>query len=132
MIKQVIIDGSVINDIPSFYDEINRVFMADEDWKIGHSLDAFNDVLFGGYGLLHGNEAIRLLWHHIAHSREALGREATKSYYQEKLKPDSPFNKALFKEKLAALENGTGQTYFDIVMEIIADHPNVEVIGLQE
>lgn len=31
--KHLIIDGSRINDIPSFYDEINRVFMAAKNWK---------------------------------------------------------------------------------------------------
>ena len=44
------LDGRLIHDIASFYDEINRVFMAGEDWQLGPSLDALDDMLRGGYG----------------------------------------------------------------------------------
>ena len=40
----LIIDGENIHDIFSFFDEINRVFMHSEDWKLGPSLDALNDI----------------------------------------------------------------------------------------
>jgi RNAse (barnase) inhibitor barstar len=33
MVKRIVIDGKSIRDIPSFYAEVNRVFMADENWK---------------------------------------------------------------------------------------------------
>lgn len=42
------IEGASINDIASLYVEINRVFMADEDWQLGASLDALDDLLHGG------------------------------------------------------------------------------------
>lgn len=125
MEQQIVIDGNLISDIPSFYDEINRVFMAGEDWKIGCSLDALNDLFYGGVGVIRNNEPVRLLWKHMERSREKLGYEVTKRYYEEKLLPDVPFNKAHFREKLDALNNGTGQTYFDIIMEVIAAHPNI-------
>ncbi|WP_221887917.1 hypothetical protein [Chitinophaga polysaccharea] len=51
MEKQIIINGDVIIDIPSFYREINRVFMSGENWQLGNSLDAFNDLLYGGFGI---------------------------------------------------------------------------------
>lgn len=124
------IDGRAINDIASFYKEINRVFMAGENWTIGQSLDAFNDMLFGGYGVLQGAQSVNLFWHNMDHSRQALGYQATRDYYIEKLRPGSPYNKKLFDEKLAALENGTGETYFDQIMAILVDHPKVKVIGL--
>ncbi|WP_189654972.1 hypothetical protein [Paracoccus mutanolyticus] len=41
---------------------MNRVFMAAEDWQLGDSLDALNDMLYGGYGALHGAGSVRLRW----------------------------------------------------------------------
>ncbi|GAB3793809.1 hypothetical protein GCM10028819_06060 [Spirosoma humi] len=129
MVKQIQIDGSAINDIASFYEEVNRVFMAAESWQIGPSLDAFNDLLFGGYGTLQGAQSVELVWHHMDHSRQALGYETTRTYYLDKLKPGSPYNKKLFEEKLEALESGRGETYFDTVLSIIAEHPSIRLIG---
>ncbi|QEC44044.1 barstar family protein [Pseudobacter ginsenosidimutans] len=123
--KQLIIEGSRIHDIRSFYDEINRVFMAAEDWKLGPSLDAFNDLLYGGFGAIGNNEPVELIWNNIEACKAALGYETTKRYYEEKLLPGSPFNKIYFQEKLEELNQGKGQTYFDILMEIIAGHPNI-------
>jgi len=103
--------------------------MSDEDWKIGQSLDAFSDLLYGGFGTIKSKEPVALIWLDQLKSREALGYKATKAYYEDKLKPDSPFNKSLFREKLAALENGTGETYFDILIEIITEHANIQLIA---
>lgn len=129
MVKQIEIEGNSINDITSFYAEINRVFMGGESWLIGPSLDAFNDLLFGGYGVLQGAQSVELLWHHMDHSREALGYQTTRVYYLDKLKPGSPYNKKLFEEKLEALESGTGETYFDSILAILAEHPRIRVIS---
>ncbi|SOD98524.1 barstar family protein [Spirosoma fluviale] len=129
MVKQIEIEGNTINDITSFYKEINRVFMEGESWLIGQSLDAFNDLLFGGYGALQGAESAKLVWHHMDHSRKALGYQTTRDYYLDKLKPGSPYNKKVFQEKLVALESGSGETYFDNIMSIIAEHPRIKVIN---
>ncbi|MCC5612642.1 barstar family protein [Nostoc sp. CHAB 5834] len=129
MVKQIEIKGNAINDIVSFYEEINRVFMAAESWTIGQSLDAFDDLLYGGYGALQGAQRIELVWHNMDHSRKALGYQTTRLYYLDKLRPGSPYNKKLFAEKLGALEGGTGETYFDSIMSILAEHPSIRIIG---
>lgn len=128
MKKQFIINGSSITDIPTFYEEINRVFMTDEDWKIGHSLDALNDLMYGGFGAMKNTRAVTLLWLDADKSREALGPELTRAYYEEKLKPGSPYNKKLFKQKLLELENGKGETYFEIILSVISGHKNIQLI----
>lgn len=130
MKKQIILNGHSIKDLPSFYEEINRVFMADEDWEIGPSLDALDDLLYGGFGALKNHEEIQFVWKHISQSREALGYETTKAYYEAKLQPGSPFNVPLFQEKLRALESGSGPTYFDLILEIIAEHPTIELVAM--
>lgn len=129
MVKRMEIQGNLINDIASFYEEINRVFMIGESWTMDQSLDAFDDLLYGGYSSLQGAPSIELVWHHMDHSRNALGYHTTRDYYLEKLRPGSPYNKKLFEEKLAALENGRGETYFDTIMSILAQHPGIRVIS---
>ncbi|GAB3746972.1 barstar family protein [Spirosoma pomorum] len=129
MVKQFEIEGNVINDIASFYEEINRVFMADESWLIAQSLDAFGDLLYGGYGALQGAESVEIIWHHMDHSRQALGYQTTRDYYLDKLRPGSPYNQKLFQEKLAALERGQGETYFDMILDILTDHPMIKIIS---
>ena len=129
MVKQIEIEGNAINDIASFYEEINRVLMKGESWLIGHSLDAFDDLLYGGYGALQGAQSVELVWYHMDHSRKALGYQATRAYYLDKLRPNSPYNKKLFAEKLSALESGRGETYFETILSIIADHPSIRVIS---
>jgi hypothetical protein len=61
-------------------------------------------------------------------SRYALGYEATRKYYLNKLLPNSPFNKEHFRIKLDELESGKGKTYFDIILEIIAEHSNINLV----
>lgn len=123
----VVIEGAHIADIPSFYAEINRVYMADESWQIG-SLDGFDDLLYGGFGKVQVAKKQTIIWKDIAHSRAALGVTTTLAYYQEKLAANSPFNHTYFQQKLADLQAGKGQTYFDIVAEIIQSHPKIDWI----
>ena len=128
MTKTIIIDGNNIYDIPSFYDEINRVFMSKEDWKIGQSLDALSDMFYGGYGEITGNENISLIWKNFDRNKKDLGIESTKSYYQNKLKSPAIFNVDFVYKKLVELDAGTGKTYFDIILEIIGEHQNIKLI----
>lgn len=121
--QTLVLDGSRVHDIASFYDEVNRVFMADEDWKLGASLDALDDLFHGAYGALKDAAFTRLLWLHIDRSREALGMDATRAWYQHRLQHPETFNTHVAQQKLDALERDRGPTYFDIVMQIIAEHP---------
>lgn len=128
MPKTLTINGDRIHDIPSFYEEINRIFMINTEWKLGQSLDALNDMFYGGYGEIKGNEEVQLVWHNITKSKEILGYELTRNFYLDKLKSAETFNTNFVREKLFELENGTGKTYFEIILEIIADHPNIKLI----
>jgi len=128
MSKTLTINGNHIHDIPSFFKEINRVFMKDSEWKLGQSLDALNAMFYGGYGEIKGNEEIQLIWENFTKSKEALGYEVTRNFYLNKLKSPETFNADYVKEKLTELENGKGKTYFEIILEIIADHPNIKLI----
>ncbi len=123
----LMLDGSAIYDIAGFYAEINRVFMANEDWQLGPSLDALDDLLYGGYGALAGHASATVHWSQIAHCRAALGVATTRAWLQEKLAQPGTFNAARIGAQLDALERGGGQTYFDIIMDVFAGHPNLHL-----
>ena len=128
MTDDLTIDGARVRDIPSFYDEVNRVFMSGESWRLGESLDALDDLLYGGYGALHGRSGARVVWADHAASRRALGREATIAHHRSKLERPGVFNAARARSAIADLEAGAGATYFEIVLEIIADHSEIELV----
>ncbi|MGY0798867.1 barstar family protein [Lysobacter sp. A286] len=125
MTSLLTLDGSRIHDIPSFYDEINRVFMTGVDWTLGHSLDALDDLLYGSYGALDGSAPITLVWTEFEKNQRDLGIGATRAFLQAKLDVPGRYDDARIQRDLDALEAGTGQTFFDIVLEIIATHPNI-------
>jgi len=102
--------------------------MGDEDWKIAQSLDALNDLLYGGFGKIEGGEEIRLVWKCFEKNRKDLGLELTKAYYLDKLKRPTVFDVNFVKGKLSELEQGVGQTYFEIILEIISEHRNIRLI----
>ena len=122
------IDGRAITGIDSLYAEFNRVFMAGEDWQLGPSLDALDDLLYGGYGALQGHTTATVAWRDIALSRVALGVDATCAWLQAKLQQPGTFNADVIRRQLDALERGEGQTYFEIVMEIFAGHPRITLL----
>ena len=50
MRKEFIIDGRRFSTMRGFYDEVEHVFTCGLYWRIGQNLNAFNDVLRGGFG----------------------------------------------------------------------------------
>lgn len=127
--KKIIIEGKNINNIETFYDEINRVFMSQENWKIAQSLDAFNDMLYGSFGEIKGKEKIQLIWKDIEENQKSLGFQTTLEFYQNKLKSPEIFNRKFVLSKIDELHHGVGLTFFEIILEIISDHDNITVIN---
>ncbi|AZI33093.1 barstar family protein [Kaistella carnis] len=128
--KNIIIEGKHITDIETFYKEINRVFMQNEDWDISQSLDAFNDLLYGGFGEIKGNEPLQLIWKNFEENKKQLGFNATKTFYEGKLQAPETYNIDFVREKIKELESGKGRTYFEIILEIISDHSNINLTAL--
>ena len=127
--KKIIIEGKNINNIETFYEEVNRVFMSQENWKIAQSLDAFNDLLYGSFGEIKGKEKIQLIWKDIEQNQKSLGFETTLEFYQNKLKSPEIFNRKFVQSKIDELHHGVGLTFFEIILEIISDHDNITVIN---
>ena len=129
LMKKIIIEGKNINNIETFYEEVNRVFMLYENWKIAQSLDAFNDMLYGSFGEIKGKEKIQLIWKDIEQNQKSLGFQTTLEFYQNKLKSPEIFNQKLVLSKIDELHNGVGLTFFEIILEIITDHENIILIN---
>ena len=127
--KKITIEGKNINNIETFYEEVNRVFMSQENWKIAQSLDAFNDMLYGSFGEIKGKEKIQLIWKDIEQNQKSLGFQTTLEFYQNKLKSPEIFNQKLVLSKIDELHNGVGLTFFEIILEIITDHENIILIN---
>lgn len=126
--KRFFIQGENIKDISTFYKEMNRLFMLNEDWKIGASLDALDDLFYGGFGEIKGKEDVELIWQNFQENRKVLGIEATLNLYENKLRSPEIFNSKVIQEKINELNEGTGQTYFEIILKVISDHPNIHLI----
>lgn len=120
------LEGMRINDIATFYEEINRVFMAGEGWRLGESLDALDDMLRGGYGATQGFETVALRWRDMEHCRRTLGIDATRRWLHSKLAMPETFASNRIQAQLDALDSG-GPTYFDIILDIIADHERIRL-----
>lgn len=102
--------------------------MTSEDWQLGESLDAFDDLLYGGFGDAAGEPAIILRWHQFEKSRIDLGLDATRDYYLKKLQQPQRYHMETARRNLQELESGAGKTYFELLLQIIADHPNVTLV----
>lgn len=117
--KMTVINGSHFSDLEGFYEEISLLFMKDEDWKVG-TLDGFDDILYG----VESN----ITWKDSQKSKEDLGFEATREFYENKISQGKPFNIKLIQQKLDDLIAGNGQTLFEILVEIIDSHQNIQLI----
>ncbi|MCD0457073.1 ribonuclease inhibitor [Chryseobacterium sp. LC2016-27] len=117
--KMTVINGGHFSDLEGFYEEISQLFMKDEDWKIG-TLDGFDDILYG--------VETDITWKHSQKSKEDLGFDLTKEFYENKIRQGKPFNIQLIQQKLDELIAGNGQTLFEILIEIIESHQKIELI----
>ena len=122
-----VINGGHFSDLEGFYEEISTVFMKDTDWKVG-TLDGFDDILYGGFGVFENNEELEIIWKESQKSKKDLGFDLTKEFYENKIRQGKPFNVKLIQEKLDELIAVKGQTLFDILVEIIESHKNITLI----
>ena len=56
-----------------FYDEVEQVLTSNLSWKIGRNLNAFNDILRGGFGRHKYGEPIIIKWVNYEKSKQILG-----------------------------------------------------------
>jgi RNAse (barnase) inhibitor barstar len=127
MKKEIILDGNNFSSLAEFYEEIQNKLTKDLDWEIGRNLDAYNDVLRGGFGVYEYEEAIKLLWKNSEKSKKDLGFPETIKYIEKKLKTCHPTNISFVKNDLEEAKKGSGKTLFEIIIDIIHEHKHIEL-----
>lgn len=70
MKKEYVIDGKNFSDRNGFYEEVSQKVLTAE-W--GKNLDAFNDVLYGGFGT--PKEGFILIWENSEKSKKDLDKD---------------------------------------------------------
>lgn len=118
MANEYVLDGSRITSLETFYDEISRVLIPGRQW--GRNLDAFADILRGGFGT--PDEGFTLRWSHSADAKKALGYPETVRQLEIRLECCHPSNRREVGRMLSDARAGTGQTVFDRLVEIIRYH----------
>ena len=66
------INGNKFSNVSGFYKEVERQMIAGLNWKMGRNLDAFNDILSGGFGVHEVGEKFILKWHRSDKSKSEL------------------------------------------------------------
>ena len=113
------IDGRHFGSFEEFAIHFGANVLGGTPW--GESLNAFNDVLRGGFGTPDGG--FRLVWENSALSRERLGHAETARCLEcaAQASRDVAFKQVL--EDLArAARHGEGTTVFDWIVEILRNH----------
>jgi RNAse (barnase) inhibitor barstar len=112
------IDGKNFSTLEGFYEEISCVMMPHDQW--GQNLDAFNDILRGGFGTPADGFTIR--WKNHLVSKERLGYPETVRQLRLRLSRCHPTNRAATADALRLAESLAGATVFDWIVDIILRH----------
>jgi len=114
------IDGENFSTLEEFYEEISRVLIPGSYWGRNLNLDAFNDILRGGFGT--PDDGFTLMWRNHAISRERLGYPETVRQLELMLERCHPSNRDYMRAELAEARVENGPTVFDWLIEIIRIH----------
>lgn len=118
MTKEFVLEGTRITSLEAFYDEVSRVLIPGAYW--GRNLDAFNDILRGGFGT--PDEGFGLVWKNSSISQQNLSFAETVRQLELRLECCHPENRDHVRQQLALARTGVGTTVFDWLVEIIRDH----------
>jgi hypothetical protein len=112
-----ILDGSSFDDFEGFARAFTRL-LDDYEWR--GNLDAFNDILRGGFGTPEAGWTLR--WLNSERSRQALGYDATAKRLEALLVTCHPTNRDSIRRRLTLANRWEGPTLFDEIVEIIQIH----------
>jgi RNAse (barnase) inhibitor barstar len=113
----LIIDGACFSDFDGFTREFSRL-LCHHTWR--GNLDAFNDLLRGGFGTPDNGWVLR--WLNSELSRSALGYEATIQRLEQVLLICHPSNRSKVEIRIGGARRGEGPTLFNEIVDIIRDH----------
>jgi len=118
VVPELVLDGTRIWSLESFWDEVSRSLIPGAKW--GRNLDAFNDILRGGFGTPPDGFVLR--WKESDTARAFLGYQETIRQLEKRMVACHPSNVFHVKAMLERAKRGEGQTVFDWLVEIIEEH----------
>ena len=113
----LVIDGANFSDFDGFAREFSRL-LCQCTWR--GNLDAFNDLLRGGFGTPENGWVLR--WLNSESSRAALGYWATTRRLEHLVLNCHPSNRPNIQARISSARRGEGKTLFDEIVDIIRDH----------
>jgi hypothetical protein len=116
-LQVLVVDGANFCDFEGFVREFTRL-LDDHTWQ--GNLDAFNDILRGGFGTPKGGWVLR--WLNSEVSRAALGYPATVRRLEGRLGSCHRANRSRIEAEIARARREEGPTLFDEIVDIIRDH----------
>lgn len=126
MKKTFTIYGDNFSDFQSFTKEFSfNVLSNKHNWN--GSLDAFNDILRGGFGDIEENDEIEIIWKNSKKSITDLSYHETIKKLNEKYEKCHPTNKEFVIQEINMARKNQGPTIFDWIIEIIKEHDNITI-----
>jgi hypothetical protein len=113
----LVIDGANFSDFDGFAREFSRL-LRNYTWR--GNLDAFNDLLRGGFGTPENGWVLR--WLNSESSRAALGYEETARRLEGLLVTCHPSNRSKIEARISSARRSEGPTLFDEIVDIIHTH----------
>jgi RNAse (barnase) inhibitor barstar len=113
-----VLDGRRFSTLEEFYADVSSVMIPGAEW--GRNLDAFNDILRGGFGTPDG--AFTITWIHSARSRQVLGYPETVRQLKQRAARTAPVNQSEIEQQIRDATYHTGPTVFDWLVDIIRAH----------
>ena len=120
------IDGANSSTLEEFADDFTQQLKLQTNW--GGHLDAFNDILHGGFGT--PEDGFVLVWKNSVLSKRRLGYPETIRWLEDRIRRCHPSNVEHFRQRLALAYANEGETLFDTLVEIITskDHSDIELL----
>lgn len=112
------IDGEKFDTLEGFFEHISQILIPDAYW--GRNLDAFEDILRGGFGT--PEEGFILRWKNSNQSQDELGWEETVKYLEHNLTTCHPLNIEAVQQKLKLARKEEGETIYQVLVDIIRRH----------
>jgi hypothetical protein len=115
---EYMLDGSAFATLEEFSQHFSERVLGGYQWR--GNLDAFNDVLRGGFGT--PDDGFVLVWRDHALSRSRLGHAEMANRLERLRQTCHPSNVDRVDSELAAAHQSLGPTLFDLLVEIIREH----------
>jgi len=116
--QELHIDGYEFSTLETFYEHVSVRIISGAEW--GRNLNAFNDILRGGFGT--AEEGFIFRWDNHEISKRNLGYDETARQLRKRLERCHPSNTASVEDYLAEALRRKGPTVFDWLVEIIRRH----------